>query len=131
MSTKSTITHGDYGGQSFHLYSELFSDMIFLEVGRNEMSVTVQLPLPFALSVAKSLTEHVVPIQKLIQASDEDIRAMAREHAIFVVSNPFLKRCYDVEVIKDEARLLDEIEADRFRELKERQARYLEECKEA
>lgn len=79
MSTKSTITLFD-GNASLHLYWEAFTDLVYLEYNQGfGMQVSLQLPLEFVMNMAEELPKHVKPIKELLNASDEVLRAQAKD----------------------------------------------------
>jgi hypothetical protein len=81
MSTKSTIAHFETNQTVYHLYSECFNDMIFLDYAQGlGMQVSLAIPLKFALELSEKLTKHLQEIKMLVSATEEDLQAKAREN---------------------------------------------------
>ena len=80
MSTKSTITFLDAETASYHLYSELFSDNIYLDYNpySSDIHVTLGIPLRLALQIAEALPKHLAAIKELLEATDDELRFKAK-----------------------------------------------------
>ena len=114
MSTKSSLAVYDDNKDSLHLYYEMFSDAVSLDVRRPGIQLTVDFPLRFAIEVADRLFKHVDYIRKIMDGTDDELMVMAISQidswSLFV----------DKEVSREE------MIQDRFEELKLLRKTYLE-----
>lgn len=126
MSTKSTIAYMDSKNGNYHLYSEVFSDMIYLDYSQGlNMQVSVAIPLKFAIEMSTQLSEHLAQIKSLLEASDEELRVRAKiawekQKGWAATANmPWMRTMLGER--SDEQGIQDSYES-----LKETQAKYLE-----
>lgn len=127
MSSKSTIAYYQKSGYLFHVYSELFSDLIRMEIDLdNNVNIGIELPLPFVMELSDALAKHVAPIRAIMNASDEELRAQAKEYAIKAEGNPFLQKMRHLRLgmSRDDGHSLETLEHDRYQELKALQTQY-------
>lgn len=114
MSTKSSLAIYDDNKDSLHLYYEMFSDAVSLDVRRPGMQLTVDFPLRFAIDVADKLSKHVDYIRKIMDGTDDELMVMA-------ISQIDSWSLFIGEEVSREERIQD-----RFEELKLLRKAYLE-----
>jgi hypothetical protein len=119
MSSKATICMFESqtpGGVRLHMYSQCFSDMVSLDVNFGlDLQMSVSLPLPFVLEMARRLQDHVRPIEDLLEASEPELEVRAKLAAMRMRSS----KMFDLSHMS-----LEELEHDELQRLKDLREEY-------